>query len=84
MCMPTCISPSGSQCHCGACHHTFSDVAAFDDHRVNGKCDAGRTRGRVGERTRGTAAARTRAPQGGTRVVRIPEGRALNGRRLSS
>lgn len=25
-------------CHCGACHHTFTGVSAFDAHRRRGEC----------------------------------------------
>lgn len=25
-------------CHCGACHRTFTGLAAFDAHRSYGKC----------------------------------------------
>jgi hypothetical protein len=37
-CRPTCIQPSPSNAHCGACHHTFSGVSAFDRHRRGGEC----------------------------------------------
>lgn len=37
-CRPTCIPPSPTNAHCGACHHTFSGVTAFDRHRRAGEC----------------------------------------------
>ncbi len=27
-----------STAHCGACHHTFTGVSAFDQHRRHGEC----------------------------------------------
>ncbi|MGI5245438.1 hypothetical protein [Dactylosporangium sp. CA-139066] len=29
-----CVTPSGSQAHCTACHETFTAVSHFDAHRV--------------------------------------------------
>lgn len=37
-CRPTCIQPSPSNAHCGACHHTFGSVTGFDRHRRGGEC----------------------------------------------
>lgn len=34
-------------CHCTSCHHTFADVAAFDQHRVRGRCQDPAARGLV-------------------------------------
>lgn len=37
---PRCDAQWGgnSTAHCGACHHTFTGVTAFDKHRVRYKC----------------------------------------------
>jgi hypothetical protein len=37
-CRPTCIQPSPSNAHCGACHRTFGSVSAFDRHRRGEQC----------------------------------------------
>lgn len=37
-CTTTCIQPSPSQAHCGACHVTFGGVTGFDRHRRDGQC----------------------------------------------
>lgn len=37
-CTTTCIQPSPSQAHCGACHVTFGGVSGFDRHRRDGQC----------------------------------------------
>lgn len=37
-CVATCIKPSPSNAHCGACHRTFGSVTGFDLHRRGGQC----------------------------------------------
>ena len=37
-CTNTCIAPSPTNAHCGACHRTFGSVTGFDRHRRNGEC----------------------------------------------
>lgn len=37
-CTSTCIQPSPSNAHCGACHVTYGSVTGFDRHRRNGEC----------------------------------------------
>lgn len=37
-CVSTCIKPSPSNAHCGACHVTFGSVSGFDRHRSFGQC----------------------------------------------
>lgn len=37
-CTTTCVQPSPSQCHCGACHITFGGLSGFDRHRRDGQC----------------------------------------------
>jgi hypothetical protein len=37
-CTSTCIQPSPSNAHCGACHTTFGAVSGFDRHRRGGEC----------------------------------------------
>lgn len=37
-CTNGCVKPTPSQAHCGACHHTFSGVTLFDQHRKGGVC----------------------------------------------
>jgi len=37
-CRPTCIQPSPTNAHCGACHHTFGGITGFDRHRRAGEC----------------------------------------------
>lgn len=32
-CKPECPEPRGAQCHCGACHQTFSGLGLFDQHQ---------------------------------------------------
>lgn len=79
MCLPKCTTPKGNESHCPSCHHTFKDVGAFDDHRRRGACVLP---ARKAPSHRGTFAGP--APQGGTTGPRIPAGRTLNGRKLST
>jgi hypothetical protein len=37
-CTTECVAPTPAQCHCGACHETFSGITLFDRHRRDGKC----------------------------------------------
>jgi len=37
-CTPTCVKPSPTNAHCGACHQTFGGVTGFDRHRRGGEC----------------------------------------------
>lgn len=37
-CTSECVAPTPAQCHCGACHETFSGITLFDRHRRDGKC----------------------------------------------
>lgn len=37
-CLATCIQPSPSNAHCGACHVTYGSVTGFDRHRRAGEC----------------------------------------------
>lgn len=37
-CTSTCIQPSPTNAHCGACHVTFGSVRGFDLHRRGGEC----------------------------------------------
>lgn len=81
MCTSTCARPSGGECHCPSCHHTFRDVEEFDSHRDNGRCvRIASTTHRSPRASGGTLAGR--APQGGTTGPRIPPGRTLNGRKI--
>jgi hypothetical protein len=37
-CTDACVAPTPAQCHCSACHETFSGITLFDRHRRNGEC----------------------------------------------
>ncbi|MEV6633897.1 hypothetical protein AB0M54_24410 [Actinoplanes sp. NPDC051470] len=37
-CRRTCIQPSPTNAHCGACHVTFGAITSFDRHRRGGEC----------------------------------------------
>jgi hypothetical protein len=32
-CSAACKTPTGQQCHCAACHNTFSGITLFDKHQ---------------------------------------------------
>ena len=84
-CTTTCIQPSPSQAHCGACHVTFGGITGFDRHRRHGQCltpeaightDNGRGVYRLPmteARAAQLAAMRTDAPSGSHRTPQTAE-----------
>lgn len=84
-CTSTCIQPSPSQAHCGACHVTFGGITGFDRHRRDGQCltpeaightDNGRGVYRLPmteARAAQLAAMRTDAPSGSHRTPQTAE-----------